>query len=43
MQIGKLNRQYMRTKEQVEDLCDAWTQSLRRKKAVQRKEVCSLG
>ena len=39
LRLGKLVSKYQATKQQLEDLTDAWTQSLRRKKKVVRKLV----
>jgi hypothetical protein len=39
IKIGKLAAQYDKTREEIEDLMDSWTQSLRRKKKVKRKDV----
>ena len=39
MRLSKLTGKYAQTKGELEDLSDAWLQSLRRKKKVKRKTV----
>jgi hypothetical protein len=39
IKIGKVKARYDATREALQDLLDKWTQSLRRKKKVKRKQV----
>jgi hypothetical protein len=39
IKVGRLKAQYDKTFDQLTDLIDGWTQSLRRKKKVNRKQV----
>ena len=39
IKVGRLKAKYDRTFEQVEDMVDSWTQTLRRKKKVTRPKM----